>query len=113
MQVSCGDKNEVSPSLTNLRQFVPPAFAVPIPQMDNAIFVFLEDSGSTERKYVEKRVIIQDVGSFTRPSNDRRSDLYISCCTYYSGKERTSRLSYVESHFQVYFGQAFQHTGDI
>ena len=52
--------DEISPSSANLDELVPPVFAAPIP-LDIAIFMIVEENWSTERKYVEKRVIVKVV----------------------------------------------------
>ena len=43
---------------------VPPVFAAPIP-LDIGIFMAVEENWSTERKYVEKRVIVKVVDGCT------------------------------------------------
>jgi hypothetical protein len=48
-----------------LDELVPPVFAAPIP-LDIGIFMAVEENGSTERKYVEKRVIVKVVDGCTR-----------------------------------------------
>jgi hypothetical protein len=56
--------DEISPSSANLNKLVPPVFAAPIP-LDICIFMIVEENRSTERKYVEKRVIIKVVDGCT------------------------------------------------
>jgi hypothetical protein len=48
-----------------LDDLVPPVFAAPIP-LDIGIFMAVEENRSTERKYVEKRVIVKVVDRCTR-----------------------------------------------
>jgi hypothetical protein len=59
-QVNGRMNDEISPSSADLDELVPPVFAAPIP-LDIAIFVIVEEHWPTERKYVEKRVIVKVV----------------------------------------------------
>ncbi len=63
-QVGCCTKDEVSPSSTGLRELVPPPFVAPIP-LNIAVFFFLKGTWSTEIKYVEKRIVVEDVDKWT------------------------------------------------
>ena len=56
--------DEISPSSANLDEFVPPVFAAPIP-LDIGICMIAEENWSTERKYIEKRVIVKVVDGCT------------------------------------------------
>jgi hypothetical protein len=58
-------ENEVSPSLADLDELVPPACATPVAPQNIVIFIFLEDTLSAEVEYVEKRMIVEDVDRFT------------------------------------------------
>jgi hypothetical protein len=63
-KVRCRSKYEVSPSLANLCEFVPPSFASPsLPSCDtdNIILVSVEDDRTIEIKYVKKRIIVEDM----------------------------------------------------
>jgi len=59
-QVKGRMNDEISPSSADLDELVPPVFAAPIP-LDIAIFIVVKEKWSTERKYVEKRVIVEVV----------------------------------------------------
>ena len=63
-QVRCCTKDEVSPSSTGLRELVPPPFVAPIP-LNIAVCFFLKGTWSTEIKYVEKRIVVEDVDKWT------------------------------------------------
>jgi hypothetical protein len=63
-QVGCCTKDEVSPSSTGLRELVPPPFVAPIP-LNIAVCFFLKGTWSTEIKYVEKRIVVEDVDKWT------------------------------------------------
>ena len=64
-QVKGRRNDEISPPSANLDELVPPVFAAPIP-LDIAIFMIAEENWSTERKYVEKRVVVKVVDRCTR-----------------------------------------------
>ena len=63
-QVQSRGSDEISPSSANLDELVPPVFAAPIP-LDIGIFMIAEENWSTQRKYVEKRVIVKVVDGCT------------------------------------------------
>ena len=63
-QVQSRGSDEISPSSANLNELVPPVFAAPIP-LDIGIFMIAEENWSTQRKYVEKRVIVKVVDGCT------------------------------------------------
>jgi hypothetical protein len=55
-------KDEVSPSLANLHQFIPPALMNPIIPQNNTLVCPLKNAWSREIKYIEKGVIVEVVG---------------------------------------------------
>ena len=63
-QVQSRGSDEISPSSANLDELVPPVFAAPIP-LDIGIFMIAEENWSTQRKYVEKRVVVKVVDGCT------------------------------------------------
>jgi hypothetical protein len=50
--------------LADLGELVPPPFSAPIP-LNNAVFIFLKGTWSTEIRYVEKRIVVEDVDKWT------------------------------------------------
>jgi hypothetical protein len=61
---------EVSPSSTNLHEFIPPAFADQIAQRNIVNFILLKDIGSEEIKYTEQRIIVEVVYEYIEWSDD-------------------------------------------
>jgi hypothetical protein len=53
-------KYEVSPSLANLHEFIPPTFVGQIVPLNKAFFL-LEEIGFAEIKYAEKRIVVEVV----------------------------------------------------
>ena len=64
MQVGCGAKDEASPPSADLYGLIPPPFVAPIP-LNIAVFVFIKGTRSTEMKYIEKRIVVEDVDRWT------------------------------------------------
>jgi hypothetical protein len=63
-QVGRRTKDELSPFLANLCEFVPPSFAIPyLPSYDTGINVLIsiKDGRSIEIEYVKKGIIVEDV----------------------------------------------------
>jgi hypothetical protein len=59
---------ELPPSLANVREFVPPLFAIPYPPSNEKLIVILvsvKDGRSIKIKDVKRRIVVEDV--------DRRS----------------------------------------
>ena len=64
IEVGCGPKQDVSPSLANLCECVPPSFTVPRPPTRDTVKITLvpvKDGWSIEIKDVKKGIIVEDV----------------------------------------------------
>ena len=71
---------EVSPSLANLHEVIPPALTGEIRPPFNAIFVYLDKIRPAEIKYAEKRIIVEVVDRYI---DDPKSSLLVSRYTEY------------------------------
>jgi hypothetical protein len=95
-QVGRRREHELPPSLTNVRERIPPALAAPFSaQEDTGIVigsVIVEENGSTVIEYVEEGIVVEDVDGWT---------MWSVCCplgftslqfdkTWWQGGERTS-----------------------